>query len=306
MGEIRLPASIKPLLTEGVSLRGRTTWRMGGNGRWLAEPVDQAELARIWTQIPETVPLFLLGGGSNILVDDAGFDGVVINLSRHLNQISAIRDNGSLLLTVEAGTSTSCVAHYARRNGWGGAEFLGGIPGTIGGAMRMNAGAHGGEIAHLLVEARLMDKSGRQHCWPVEKLGLEYRRSALPSGWIFISGTLRLKTDDPENIRKKMRQNNQHRRQTQPLDHPSAGSTFKNPPQVAAWRLIDEAGLRGARIGEAQVSEKHSNFLVNRGQAKSRDMRILIETVKERVMKTSGISLQLEVGILGPQGFYNE
>lgn len=301
-------AKLKSPIADQVPLAKRTTWRIGGAARWLATPGNRQELAELWTQIPAKIPRFLLGGGSNILVEDSGFDGVAVDLCKQFNKIEPLtssQDDPEQLLNVEAGVKTSTLAHYARRNGLSGAEFLGGIPGSIGGAMRMNAGAHGYDIATILHSAQLLDNTGKIHDWPAEKLGLAYRTSQLPAGWLFVAGTFKLCRGPSESIRKKMCNFNNYRRQSQPLAFASAGSTFKNPAQgPAAWQLIDAAGLRGTTIGEAQVSEKHSNFLINRGRAKSRDMLALIDRVRERVIQTTGTSLHLEIAILGPKGVW--
>ncbi len=175
---------------------------------------------------------------------------------------------------------------------------------TLGGAMRMNAGANGGDIASILVEAQLLDSDGNVRVLSLEQLGLAYRQSRIPAGWVLVAGTFVLQRGDSNLVRDKMRKFNTHRRNSQPLNHASAGSTFKNPPDgVAAWQLIQDSGLRGLRVGDAQVSEKHCNFLVNRGQAKSCDMLALIDTVREQVVIKTGVALNLEVAILGPSGF---
>ena len=302
----KLFKGLKPPLQESVPLKRRTTWRIGGAARWLAEPNSRGELARLWSELPEEIPRFLLGGGSNILVEDTGFSGVAVDLTRRFNRIEQQPVEGEesqVRLIAEAGVKTSTLAHLARRQGLTGAEFLGGIPGTLGGAMRMNAGANGGDIAAILSEAQIVDREGNIQSVPVEKLGLAYRHSNLPPDALFLSGTFILKRGEPEGIRDKMRRFNQHRSQSQPLDYASAGSTFKNPPQgPAAWKLIQEAGLRGSRIGDAQVSEKHCNFLINRDQAKSDEMLALIHRVREKVAQKTGVDLELEVAILGPEG----
>jgi UDP-N-acetylmuramate dehydrogenase len=300
-------SGMKSPIFEQVPLNNRTTLRMGGATRWLAQPTNKDELSQLWSELPEEVPSFLIGGGSNILVEDAGFSGVAVDIRRNFNRIEPEKvesDDGGILLNAEAGVSSSTLAHYARRHGLTGAEFLGGIPGTIGGAMRMNAGANGGDIASILLEARILDREGNIQIWPVKQLGLAYRHSGLPAGSLFISGRFKLQRGEPEDIREKMRQFNQQRKNSQPLNFASAGSTFKNPPKgPAAWKLIHEAGARGISVGDAQVSEKHSNFLINRGRAKSANMLALIDKVRDRVMQKTGVSLELEVAILGLNGF---
>lgn len=309
MVALSLMNGTESLVEEQVPLRKRTTWRIGGPARWLAKPTTVQALSHLWADLPDDLPRVLLGRGSNILVDDAGFRGLVIDLSQTLNRIERVATESipteqEGLLLAEAGATTRAFSHFARRHGLTGAEFLSGIPGSLGGALRMNAGAHQGDIASLLVKAQVMDTTGKVHTLSNQQLGFGYRHVDLPAGWLFLSGLFRLPKGHPEQIRATMQRLNQQRRQNQPLDQASAGSTFKNPRQgPAAWRLIDEAGLRGSRIGEAQVSEKHTNFLINRGQASSRDMLTLIDKVRGRVLHTSGITLALEVTLLGPEGF---
>ena len=209
----------------------------------------------------------------------------------------------TVVLQVEAGAATRALAHFARRHGLAGAEFLGGIPGSLGGALRMNAGAYGGEMQDIVVDACLLDTEGGVQTLSVAQLGMGYRATQVPSDWIFLSARLRLWRSDAAAVRARMRAMNRTRRASQPLAFPSAGSTFKNPRTgPKAWQWIDEAGLRGACEGGAQVSEKHSNFLINRGGAKSRDVRVLMDRIQDRVVHIGGECLMLEVGIVSPSG----
>ncbi len=282
----------QPVLSQ-VPLAGRTTWRIGGLAQWLIAPVSVDELSLLLQQWPESIPRFLLGGGSNLLIADNGFQGAVLDLTSALKKIYTLaREDTEVIIHAEAGASTSRLAHFARLQGVGGAEFLGGIPGSIGGALRMNAGAYGGEIKNILKNVSLMDPYGATHQWSVEQLGMQYRTTVIPNDWIFTSARFRLRPDDPEKIRLTMRQFNQRRRRSQPLELPSAGSVFKNPPNAPkAWELIDQAGLRGATQGDAQVSTKHSNFFVNRGHAQANEMLHLIQRVVAQVEKRSAIHL---------------
>lgn len=317
MGAFPLSGLALPV-TEGAALAPRTTWRIGGPARWLVQPVDGGGLGRLLAAWPGDVPLMVLGGGSNLLIDDAGFSGLVVDLTGHLSRIETVteavassrwgfgpKDVGkdNVIVRAEAGASTRSLAHYARRRGLAGAAFLAGIPGSVGGALRMNAGAHGGEMKDILLAVEMMDPAGKPHRRVASHLGLAYRQARVPAGWLFLSALLRFRPGDPGAIRERMRGFNRRRRATQPLAFPSAGSTFKNPPEgPRAWQWIDAAGMRGTREGDAQVSEQHSNFFINCGRANSRDMRVLIDRVRERVLQTGGISLALEVGILGPGG----
>lgn len=293
---------------EQVPLAPRTTWRIGGPARFLVEPAGEGDLARLLTQLPDDLPRVVLGGGSNVLVADAGFDGVVIDLGAGLAGLTVVAEgDGGAVIRAGAGATVRQLAHFAQRLGLAGAEFLAGIPGSVGGAVRMNAGAYGGEIKGILVDAELMDAAGVCHRRDGAALGLAYRQSQLPPGWVVTAASFRLGRDAPGAIRERMRGFNRKRAAAQPLALRSAGSTFKNPPGgELAWRLIARCGLRGARQGEAQVSEKHCNFLVNRGQATSADMLALIARVQESVARQTGVRLALEVGILGCRGWQGE
>lgn len=316
---------------EHVPLAPRTTWKIGGSARWLIQPANIQELQQLLLAWPEEVPRLVLGGGSNLLIDDDGFQGVVLDLKHRINQIylpyltekdgqqvqlsSEKYDyvhavyaepkaaDDTILLHVGAGATTRSLAHFARTHGLTGAEFLGGIPGSIGGALRMNAGAYGGEMRNILLDVELLDAAGLHQSLRLEQLGMSYRKTKVPADWIFLSARLRLQRDDPGIIRERMRSLNRARKKSQPLRFASAGSTFKNPlTGPKAWQWIDAAGMRGVAEGQAQVSEQHSNFLINRGGARSRDMQILIDRVRERVLQVGGEYLALEVGVVTPVG----
>ncbi|MEO5339364.1 MAG: UDP-N-acetylmuramate dehydrogenase [Magnetococcus sp. MYC-9] len=299
----------QPVL-EGVPLSSLTTWRIGGPARWLIQPGTLPELQRLLRSWPEGLPRLLLGGGSNLLVDDNGFDGVVLALGRRMNRLELLPSSGTdagVLLYAEAGVGTRTLAHFARNQGLTGAEFLAGIPGSVGGALRMNAGAYGGEMRQILLTCDLLDGEGNLHTLPASRLGMGYRTTTVPSEWIFVSATFRLSRGEPDLIRERMRSLNRLRRESQPLAFPSAGSTFKNPPGgPLAWQWIEAAGLRGAWEGQAQISEKHCNFLLNRGGARARDVRVLIDRIRDRVQQVGGGQLALEIGIVGPCGLLDD
>lgn len=288
-----------------VPLAPYTTWRIGGEALWSAEPLDREDLRQLarWRCQRPDLPWLWLGGGSNLLVDDRGFPGVVVVMTRHLKAVTPLPvepPEGGWLIRAEAGAMVRQVAHLARRLGGAGLEFLGGIPGSVGGAVRMNAGAYGGDISSVLVEALVMDPEGEIHRRSGVELGFGYRRVALPADWVVVEGIFRTSPGDPGRIAQAMRAMNASRRFSQPLGFPSAGSTFKNPPSSeAAWRLIDQAGMRGVWQGGAQVSTLHCNFLLNRGGATASDMMGLIDRVREAVVRRSGVTLELEVGIVG-------
>ncbi|MBF0164898.1 MAG: UDP-N-acetylmuramate dehydrogenase, partial [Magnetococcales bacterium] len=287
-----------------VPLKPRTTWRIGGPARWLITPVDGAEIAGLLAAWPENLPRVILGGGSNLLISDKGVHGAVMDLTQGMNRIYTITESlladAECLVHADAGATTQALAHFARRLGLTGAEFLAGIPGSVGGALRMNAGAHGGAIRDLLVEADLIDPAGGIHRLPEAALGMGYRHCGIDPAWIFTGARFRFRPDDPARIRERMRAFNQRRRRSQPLAWPSAGSVFKNPPSgPLAWELLDRAGLRGMRIGDAQVSEMHCNFFINLGQATAREMRELIDRAQETVADHAGILLEPEIKFVG-------
>ncbi|MBF0177493.1 MAG: UDP-N-acetylmuramate dehydrogenase [Magnetococcales bacterium] len=287
-------------VAEWVPLAPHTTWRIGGPARWLVFPSTVQEMSHLVQNLAGEIPWLLLGGGSNVLIDDAGFQGVVMDLAPGMNQI---RMTDPWTIAAEAGVSTRTLAHFARRHGLTGAEFLAGIPGSVGGALRMNAGAYGGDMRQILQHAQVMDPTGQCHDRTPQELAMSYRRTQLPSGWFFVSGHFRLQPGDPERIRHTMRDFNQRRRHSQPLQYPSAGSVFCNPATgPGAWQLIDAVGLRGVRQGGAQVAEKHCNFILNRGGARSGDILTLIDLIREKVLKKSHVGLELEVRIVSPNG----
>lgn len=289
------------ILTD-VPLATRTTWRIGGLAKWLLRPTSVAQLAQLLEQWPMEIPRLLLGGGSNLLIADAGFQGAVVDLTYGMKQIYTVTESmNRCIVHVDGGGSTSRLAHFARQSGLSGAEFLGGIPGSIGGAVRMNAGAYGSEIKDIISHADLLDPQGTTHRWSVEQLGLGYRTSGILDNWIVTGACFDLQRDDPQRIRTRMVGFNQRRRASQPLELPSAGSVFKNPPGGGpkAWELINQAGLRGMSRGDAQVSMKHSNFFVNRGHARGEEMLGLIHQVTEVVERQTSILLEPEVKLIG-------
>ncbi|MBF0153831.1 MAG: UDP-N-acetylmuramate dehydrogenase [Magnetococcales bacterium] len=295
----RFPALLRPVV-EQVSLARRTTWRVGGPARWLVCPSSVQEVSHLVRNLAGEVAWLILGGGSNVLIDDGGFFGVVVDLTSGMDQI---RLTDACTIEAEAGVATRALAHFARRQGLTGAEFLAGIPGSVGGALRMNAGAYGGDMRQILLDARVMDPTGEIHDRTPQELEMSYRHTRLPADWMFLSGRFRLRSGDPETIRRSMQDFNRRRVASQPLQHPSAGSVFCNPPGgPAAWQLIADAGLRGVWQGGAQISEKHCNFILNRGGATSRDLLILFDLVREKVFKNSHIELKLEVRIVSPNG----
>ena len=276
-------------------LAKHTSFRIGGPAELLASPRSEGELAALLALCrDEGITPRILGGGTNILAPDGGVPGVVIS-TRGLDELR-LEEDGSIV--AGAGVPLARLALFAQKQGLTGLEFAHGIPGTVGGGMYMNAGAYGGELVQAAVSARFLGYDGSLQTYEGEAMGLSYRRSAfmgLPG--LIVSARFRLQPGDPERILERMRELMERRRASQPLDLPSAGSTFKRPVGGYAAALIQEAGLKGCRVGGAAVSEKHSGFVVNLGGASSADVLTLIARVREIVKAKSGIELDPEVRI---------
>jgi UDP-N-acetylmuramate dehydrogenase len=277
---------------------GPQTWfGTGGPAEVLFRPADAQDLASFLKALPADVPVTVLGVGSNLLVRDGGVKGVVVRLMRGFTGI-AVEGNE---LVAGAGTPDLNLALTARDHGLAGLEFLSGIPGTIGGAVMMNAGAYGGELAQVLVSAEAVDRAGKLHRVGAAALSFGYRHCSAPAGWIFTSARLRAQPGDPLVIARRIAEIDATRTESQPRSR-TGGSTFVNPPGHKAWELIDQAGCRGLRIGEAQVSEKHCNFLINLGAAGADDIEALGEEVRRRVLARSGVRLEWEIRRIGVPG----
>jgi UDP-N-acetylmuramate dehydrogenase len=274
---------------------GPQTWfGTGGPAEVLFRPADVEDLASFLRALPTDVPVTVLGVGSNLLVRDGGVKGVVIRLMRGFTGIAV---DGNQLLA-GAGAPDLNVALMARDHALAGLEFLSGIPGTMGGAVMMNAGAYGGELAEVLVSAEAIDRTGKVHRISAAELSFSYRHSSAPADWIFTSARLRGEPGDPLAIARRIAEIDSTRTESQPRSR-TGGSTFVNPPGHKAWELIDQAGCRGLRIGEAQVSEKHCNFLINLGAASAADIEALGEEVRRRVLDKSGVRLDWEIRRIG-------
>ena len=274
---------------------GPQTWfGAGGPAEVLFRPADTEDLAAFLKALPRDVQVTVLGVGSNLLVRDGGVKGVVVRLMRGFTGIAV---EGNELLA-GAGVPDLNVALTARDHALAGLEFLSGIPGTIGGAVAMNAGAYGGELAEVLLSAEAVDRAGKVHRVSASELGFSYRHSAAPADWIFTSARLRAQPGDQLAIARRIAEIDATRTDSQPRSR-TGGSTFVNPPGHKAWELIDQAGCRGLRIGEAQVSEKHCNFLINLGAATATDLEELGEEVRRRVLEKSGVRLEWEIRRLG-------
>jgi len=276
---------------------GPLTWfRVGGPAQVLFTPADEDDLAYFLARLPQHIPVYVIGVGSNLIVRDGGVGGVVIRLSPR--GFGEVRVEGE---TVRAGTAAldKRVAEAAAAANLAGLEFYFSIPGSIGGALRMNAGANGSETKDVLIEARGVTRAGEPVTFSNAEMKFVYRNSGVDPSVVFTSALYRGRRADPDLIRARMAEVQTHRETVQPIREKTGGSTFKNPPGHSAWKLIDAAGMRGFRVGGAQVSEMHCNFLINTGDATARDIETLGETVRTRVKETSGIELQWEIKRIG-------
>ncbi|WP_316184011.1 MULTISPECIES: UDP-N-acetylmuramate dehydrogenase [unclassified Bradyrhizobium] len=283
-------------LLANESLAPLTWFRVGGPAQVLFTPADADDLAYFLKNLSSDLPLYVIGVGSNLIVRDGGVPGVVIRLApRAFGEVKAEGD------IVTAGTAAldKRVAEIAASANLAGLEFLFGIPGTIGGALRMNAGANGGETKDILVEAIAIDRHGKTHRFNNAEMKFTYRASGVDPSLIFTAARFRGTPSAPEAIRARMAEVQAHRETAQPIREKTGGSTFKNPPGHSAWKLVDAAGCRGLKVGGAQVSEMHCNFLINTGNATADDIETLGETVRERVKAKSGIELQWEIKRIG-------
>ncbi len=294
----RLPADrVRGALQPDQPLGPVTWFRVGGPAELLFQPADADDLALVLAALPADVPVTVIGLGSNLIVRDGGLPGLVVRLGArgfgHVSVESATR------IRAGAAVPDKRLAAAALQAGIGGFAFYHGIPGGIGGAVRMNAGAHGSETAAVLVEAEALDRAGRRHVLSRADLAFTYRHSALPDDFIVTDAVFEGVPADPAAIRAEMDAVEAHRVAAQPIRARTGGSTFKNPPGTSAWKLVDAAGCRGLRIGGAQVSELHCNFLLNVGDASGADVERLGETVRARVLATSGVRLEWEIKRLG-------
>ena len=281
----------------GEAMSRHTTFKIGGPADYFLMPDKDTDVGRIVKICKESaIPYFILGNGSNLLVGDGGYRGAVIQIYKNM---SAVTVEGTEI-TVQAGALLSSVAAAAKNAALTGFEFAGVIPGTMGGAVVMNAGAYGGEMKDVLTEVTVMDEEGEIVTLPADKLELGYRTSIIKTaGYIVLEAKLQLKEGNPEVIRETMKDLTIRRTTKQPLEYPSAGSTFKRPEGYFAGKLIMDSGLAGYQVGGAQVSEKHCGFVINAGGATARDVRTLMDNVRDIVYKKYGVTLEPEVKFLG-------
>ena len=305
-GHMTFPDITPDLKTAMPELRGRLlanqslaelTWfRVGGPAQVLFTPADEDDLGYFLERLPHQFPLYVVGVGSNLIVRDGGMPGVVVRLSpRAFGETACDGD----IVKAGAAALDKRVAEAAAAANLGGLEFLFGIPGTVGGALRMNAGANGRETRDVVVEATGLGRDGKRHRFSNADMKFVYRNSGVDASIIFTSARFRGTVDAVETIRTRMNEVQNHRETAQPIREKTGGSTFKNPPGNSAWKLIDAAGCRGLRVGGAQVSEMHCNFLINTGNATGHDIETLGETVRTRVKENSGIELHWEIKRIG-------
>jgi UDP-N-acetylmuramate dehydrogenase len=290
----RLP-QLRGRLLANQNLAELTWFRVGGPAQVLFMPEDENDLAYVLSNLPREIPVSVLGAGSNTIVRDGGIEGVVVRLGRGINDVTI--EEGQ---RVRAGTAALdlMVSRAAQKAGIAGLAFLSGIPGTIGGALRMNGGAYGGETKDILVEARGVDRAGNLRTYTNADMGFAYRHCGVPDDVIFTSALFQGRAGNPDEIAAEMDSIKQKREASQPRNR-TGGSTFKNPRGNSAWKLVDDAGCRGFRVGDAQVSELHSNFLINLGNATAADIETLGETVRARVKEKSGVDLEWEIKRVG-------
>jgi UDP-N-acetylmuramate dehydrogenase len=285
-----------------VPLAPLTTIKVGGLADVMFTPADLEDLQYFLKNKPIDLPVTLLGEGSNVVIRDGGIKGVVLRLNPGLCNVS-VEGN---IVSAEGGATCGKAARAARAESLTGLEFFGGIPGSVGGALKMNAGAYGSETVDQLLDVQVLTEQGELKTLTPEEVGYSYRHSGLPAGWLFVGGRWRLKPGDAATIKERMREINTNRRTSQPLNMPSSGSWFKNPTlpdgtKGKAWQVVDSAGGRGLKVGDAQVSEQHSNFFVNLGNATAQDLLELSYKVEALVKEHSGIVLEREARFIGEE-----
>ena len=286
----------KNVLTD-EPMKKHVTFRVGGAADYFVSPESAEEVQKIILLCKEKgMPYYILGNGSNLLVSDSGYRGVIIQIYKSMSDISVEGE----LVKAQAGALLSAIAAQAEAASLTGFEFASGIPGTIGGAAVMNAGAYGGEMKDVIAQVTVLTKDGEILVIPGEKMEMGYRTSIVAKNqYIVLEAVIRLAHGEQEQIRAKMEELKEKRTTKQPLEYPSAGSTFKRPEGYFAGKLIEDAGLRGFQVGGAQVSEKHCGFVINKDQATAAEVRELIRQVSERVRENSGVTLEPEVKMLG-------
>ena len=296
MSAVATMPSVRGKLTPNAPLAPLVWFKSGGSADWLFEPKDEDDLVAFLRDLVLEIPVMALGLGSNMIVRDGGVPGVVVRLGKAFSKIDKV---DGVTVRCGGGASGILVSSTARDAGIAGLEFLRGIPGTVGGFVRMNGGAYGREVKDILTSARLVLRDGTAVEWPLDQLGYTYRHSDVPEGAVVVEATFRGTQGQPEAIGAEMDAIARAREESQPLRSRTGGSTFKNPPGHKAWALVDAAGCRGLTLGDAQVSEKHCNFLLNLGSASSAEIEALGEEVRRRVLAKTNITLEWEIQRVG-------
>ncbi len=296
MNAVGIMADVRGKLTPNAPLAPLVWFKSGGLAQYLFEPKDADDLSQFLAKLDPEIPVMALGLGSNLIVRDGGFRGVVVRLGKAFAKVESLSET---TLRCGGGASGILVSSTARDAGIGGLEFLRSIPGTVGGFVRMNGGAYGREVKDILIDCDVILRSGERKTISLDALSYTYRHSELPDQTIVVSATFCGHRDEPTAIQAEMDRISASREASQPLRSKTGGSTFKNPDGHKAWALVDEAGCRGLQIGGAQVSEKHTNFIINTGHATSADIELLGEEVRRRVKAKSGIDLQWEIQRIG-------
>jgi UDP-N-acetylmuramate dehydrogenase len=298
---ITLAEEIKGEILYSVPLSQYTSFGVGGPVDFLVSPADPEDLQKAlrWCR-RQKLAYFVIGNGTNLLVRDGGVRGMAISLSRGFGGVSELeREESEALICAGAGESLGRLVEFSRERSLAGMEWAAGIPGTVGGALSMNAGAFRGEMKDNLQTLQLMDPEGEVIEKRKEELSFSYRSLELKKGWIILGGKFRLRVGDAQAILSRMEEILHKRVAKQPLHLPSAGSVFRNPSRVAAGKLIEEVGLKGTRLRDAQISEKHANFIVNLGKARARDILTLAEWAKQKVLEEKGVKLEMEIQVIG-------
>ena len=290
----RLP-TVRGRYSENVDMSLFTWFRVGGMAEVIFRPADLEDLSGFLEKKKEKSPVTVIGATSNLLVRDGGIPGVVIRLGKPFSNIVPLQKS----LRVGSAALNSQVSRAALRADRTGLEFLSGIPGTIGGGLRMNAGSYGSEFKDILIEAEIMDPIGNVHVWSVDELGFKYRQCSVDSDWIFLSALFKAPLAEPDEIKSKIENIRLKRIDSQPIKEKTGGSTFSNPQGHKAWQLIEAAGCRGKRLGAAMISKKHCNFLINTGKATARELEELGNLVRCRVFDNSGVKLDWEIKRIG-------
>lgn len=277
-----------------------TSFRIGGPADFIAFPENKDELKFVLEEVKTlNIPYLVLGCGTNVLVRDGGVEGMVISTRKGLNRMEVLFDSGKVVADVECGVPLSTLVAEVSNAGGRGIECVAGIPGNLGGAIKTNAGTREGDISKFVREIRVYDENLREKVIPRDKLNFSYRKLSIPKKWVILGAVLEFEREFPEITKERVKGVLDFRMKTQPYGVPSAGCIFKNPGGISAGRLIEEAGLKGVRVRGARISEVHGNFIVNERNARARDVLALIEVVKEKIREEKGISLELEIEVIG-------